>query len=193
MALPASPSRSRISFVTAPGPHPKSTILRRPGQITRSTIQRLTSVKNGWRVNASNEKRSDSSTVRLAMRPPVLQPMDCERAQVYVEIVIHAIARNTLGIESGCVGGVDFLAVHLEADLPTAHYDAQLVHGLAGRVGLHDRVVVGPVRGHRGGRVTRDAAFHQELAVAPHQEVGVAVLRVREVAAADEQTVPLRV
>ncbi len=57
-ALRASSSRSRMSFVTAPGPHPKSTILRRPGQITRSTIHRLTSVKNGWRVNASNENRS---------------------------------------------------------------------------------------------------------------------------------------
>src|SRR5213078_1642320 len=71
LALRASSSRSKISFVTAPGPQPKSTILRRPGHMTRSTIQRLTSVKNGWRVNASNEKRSDSSTVRLTMRPPV--------------------------------------------------------------------------------------------------------------------------
>src|SRR5437764_5712345 len=95
MALRPSSSRSRISFVTAPGPHPRSTILRRPGQITRSTIQRLTSVKNGCRVNASNEKRSDSSTVRLAMRPPVLQLVDPERAQVYIEIVIHAIAHDS--------------------------------------------------------------------------------------------------
>src|SRR2546429_1050830 len=71
--------------------------------------------------------------------------MDYEWAQVYVEIVIDAIAHDTLGIESGGVGGVDFLAVHLEGDFPATHHDAQLVHGLAGRIGLDDRVVVGPV------------------------------------------------
>src|SRR3989440_5907598 len=83
--------------------------------------------------------------------------MDYEWAQVYVEIVIDAIAHDTLGIESGGVGGVDFLAVHLEGDFPATHHDAQLVHGLAGRISLDDRVVVGPVRRHRGRRVTGDA------------------------------------
>jgi len=43
------------------GSAPRSTILRRPGPMTRSTIHRLTSVKKGCRVNASNEKRSSSA------------------------------------------------------------------------------------------------------------------------------------
>src|SRR5438093_9235068 len=119
--------------------------------------------------------------------------MDYEWAQVYVEIVIDAIAHDTLGIESGGVGGVDFLAVHLEGDFPATHHDAQLVHGLAGRISLDDRVVVGPVRRHRGRRVTGDAPLHQELAVSPHQEIGIPVLRVAEMTAADKQSVPLRV
>src|SRR2546429_226409 len=119
--------------------------------------------------------------------------MDYEWAQVYVEIVIDAIAHDTLGIESGGVGGVDFLAVHLEGDFPATHHDAQLVHGLAGRIGLDDRVVVGPVGRHRGRRVTGDAPLHQELAVSPHQEIGIPVLRVAEMTAADKQSVPLRV
>src|SRR6266446_91127 len=55
------PTRSRMSSVTAPGPQPRSTITCRPGQITRSRIQRLTCVKNGCRVNGVNEKRSSSA------------------------------------------------------------------------------------------------------------------------------------
>src|SRR6266516_4731064 len=54
-------TRSRISAVTAPGPQPRSTITCRPGQMTRSRIQRLTYVKNGCRVNGVNEKRSSSA------------------------------------------------------------------------------------------------------------------------------------
>jgi len=38
------PRRSRMSFVTAPGPHPRS-ILRRPGPMTAPRSNRLTSVK----------------------------------------------------------------------------------------------------------------------------------------------------
>jgi hypothetical protein len=53
--------RSRISLVTAPGPHPRSTITWRPGQITFSTIQRLTCVKKGCRVNGVNENLSLSA------------------------------------------------------------------------------------------------------------------------------------
>src|SRR3989442_8138414 len=119
--------------------------------------------------------------------------MNYERAQVYVEIVIYAIAHDSLGIEPGGVGGVDLLAVHPEADFPTSHHDAQLVRGLAARVGLHDGVALGPALSHFRCRVARDAALHEELAVAPHQEVSVAVLGVGEMAAADEQAVRLRV
>src|SRR2546429_221666 len=93
--------------------------------------------------------------------------MNYERAQVYVEIVIYAIAHDSLGIEPGGVGGVDVLAVHPEADFPTSHHDAQLVRGLAARVGLHDGVALGPALSHFRRRVARDAALHEELAVAP--------------------------
>src|SRR5204862_7127922 len=103
--------------------------------------------------------------------------MDCERAQVYVEIVIDAIAHDTLGIESGGVGGVDLLAVHLEGDFPATHHDAQLVHRLAGRIGLDYRVVGGPVGRHSGRRLTGDAPLHQDLAVSPHHAIVIPDLR----------------
>src|SRR2546426_1863696 len=55
-------TRSRMSSVTAPGPQPRSTMTWRPGQITRSRIQRLTYEKNGCRVNGV---RSEEHTSEL--------------------------------------------------------------------------------------------------------------------------------
>src|SRR6266446_643383 len=60
-------TRSRMSSVMAPGPQPRSTITSRPGQITRSRIQRLTYAKNGCRVKGVNEKRSSSAAGVIAV------------------------------------------------------------------------------------------------------------------------------
>src|SRR5438309_10222440 len=142
--LASPPRRSTMSFVTAPGPHPRSTILRRPGQITRSMIQRFTSVKKGCRVNASNEKRSASSSQRTCIPTPALPLANPQRTQVHVQVVVNTVAYNALRVQVGRPGGVYFLAVREEGDCPPRHHDAELVRGLPGAVGLHHGVARRP-------------------------------------------------